>query len=1223
MPLPSRQQVVNLLGERARRHRRLLKGFGIFLVAVALLGFLVAPPIVRSVAESQLTKLLHRPVTVADVDINPFALSATVTGFSVAEPEGDKEALGFDRLYVNLEAQSLFRGGPVLREVQLAVPRLKLRREKGGRYNWQDLIDEFLAKPPSEEKAVFAANNIQVSGGQIEFDDQAEGVVQRITDLQIGVPFISSIPSQVEIFVQPVVNATVNGRPFGLTGQTQPFSEDRESTLEIKLDGLDLPGYLAYLPFEPAFKLPGAKLYTDLVVSFKQPAGGDALLGLRGTAALGEVELQDKAGAPVAKLARLDVDVADADLTGRKFHLNRVRLDSPQIEVRRAADGALNLLALLAMPAAPASATPAAPAAPGKAVTWQVDRVELVGGGVVLADASVQPVFATRFQEIQVEVDKLASAGEPARIKLSMVSDAGEKIEHTGTLRPAPLEASGELKLTGLVVPRYAPYAAAALPGGQFDSGKLDATVGYTLSAGEQGTAVKLSLPGATLSDLAVRLKDGKEPLVKLARVELTDGKLDPAARSLTLGRVAVERPQLAVVRDKGGRFDAQGLVGGDGKPAEPAKPASSAPAASAAKSGPTWTVGVAELAVQGGSLRMEDRTQERPIVLLAEDLGIKVQDFSTAPGAKARVAVDGRINQKGRLAVKGNLTLAPLATELDLDLQGIDLLPASPYLAEYLYFALSRGSLSTHGKLALELPPGGEPKGRFTGDVRFQDFATIDKLNAGDFVKWKSFGFEQVDLRLAPFALSIKEVALTDFYTRLILNEKGELNLREVTFRQKQEEVAAAAGKAPPQAAQAPVAAAPAAGKAQTTVAPPPAKIPPIRIDRIVLKGGNIAYSDRFIKPNYDANLTGMGGTLVGLSSDPATVAELDLAGKVDNAAPVTVAGKLNPFRQDRYLDIRAEVRGFDLPALSSYSGKYVGYGIEKGKLSATLSYKVEDRKLTATNKIFLDQLTFGDKVESPDALKLPVLLAVSLLKNSRGEIDIDLPISGSLDDPEFSVGGIVFKAIMNLLVRAVTAPFSLLGSLFSGGEDLSYIEFNPGQATLTPPAIEKLQGMAKALADRPALEVELAGRVDPVADLDGLKHEAIRQQMAAFKIKDQLKKGEAPPSLDDVVIDPAEYPALLKRVYKEGDFKKPRNLIGLAKDVPDSEMEALLLKNIEVDDDDLRNLGRRRGQQVENWLLENGKVSPDRLFVLSPRIGEDGKETKAKTSRVDFALK
>lgn len=1215
MTLPSRQQVLGVLSQRAQRHRSLLKGLGIFVLVVAVLGFLVAPPIVRNLAEKELSAALHRPVTVAHVAINPFALSATVEGFSVAAPEGG-EALGFDRLYVNLEAQSVFRGGPVLRAVQLAGPRLKLRRGKDGRYNWQDLIDEFLAKPPSDDKALFAVHNIEVTGGQIEFDDQAEGVVHRLTDLQIGVPFVSSIPSHVDIEVLPKLSARVNDRPFALDGEALPFGETQEATLHVKLDGLDIPPYLAYLPFEPNFKLPGAKLFTDLVLSFKQPKSGDASLGVKGNVALGDVELQDKAGTPVFKLARLAVDMADTDLTGLNIHVAKVRVENPQLELRRAADGGLNVLGLL--PAQPASTPQPAQASPSpatKSLAYTVDRIEVVGGGVGFDDAAVQPAFATRLQDIQVEIEHLASAGEPATVKLSLVTNGGEKVEHAGTLRPAPLEAQGEVKLTGLNLPRYAPYLAAALPGAQIDSGKLDATLGYGVAAGEKGPAITATLPSSALIDLALRLKGDKGPLAKLARLDLADGKVDLAARTASLGSIKVEAPQLALVRDKQGKLNAEALVA-DGKTAPP-KPAPK----EAGQAGPPWTLKLAELAVQGGTVRLEDQTGDRPVVMLAEQLGVKVQEFSTAPGAKTRVAVESRINKKGRLGVKGNLVLAPLAADLDLDIQDLDLLSANPYLAEFLYIALSRGTLTTRGNLALEMPPAGELKGRFRGDLRFNDLATIDKISANDFVKWKSFSFDKVDLRLAPFALSIREIALTDFYTRLILNEKGELNLREITARQKKAEEGQANGEAAK--APAPEVERPAPGTAVATVAPPPASSPPIRIDRIVLKGGNVAYSDRFIKPNYDANLTGMGGTLVGLSSDPTTLAELDLTGKVDNAAPVTVAGKLNPFRQDRYLDIRAEMKGFDLPALSSYSGKYVGYGIQKGKLSATLGYKVEDRKLTATNRIFLDQLTFGDKVESPDALKLPVQLAVSLLKNSRGEIDIDLPISGSLDDPQFSVGGIVFKAIMNLLVKAITAPFSLLGSLFGGGADLSYLEFNPGLAVLTPAATDKLQSMAKALADRPALKVELAGRVDPVADQEGLKREAIRQQMAALKIKDLVKKGEPAPSMDEVAIEPAEYPALLKRVYKDGDFKKPRNLVGLAKDIPDAEMEALLLQNVPVTEESLRSLGQRRGQRVKDWLLETGKVAPERLFVLSPHVGEDGKETQARTSRVDFSLK
>lgn len=1235
MSLPSATQVQGYFSARIHRHRRFLVAVLIVISIVAVLGFLVAPPWVRKTAEEALSAQLHRPVKVEGVRINPFALSATVSGLSIGEPAGGGEALGFDRLYANVELQSLFRGGPVLGEVSLDGPRVVIRRGADGRYNWQDLIDEALAPPatpkPPGEPLRFAVYNIEIKGGRITFDDQAEGVVHKVEDLEVGVPFISSIPSQVDVHVEPLLKARVNGRPFGVHGTTLPFAAGRDTTLAMALDGLDLTPYLAYLPFEPAFKVPSARLSTDLTLRFRQPQDGPPQVGLQGSVALAALEVQDKGAVPVLKLDRLGVEVAEADLFGRKLHVGQVRIEHPVLAVKRAADGRLNLLELLPPPAPPEDAkAPEAPAAPAEAAPpfkFRVDQIELVEGDVTVQDAAVQPAFSTRVQPLAVKVEGLGNeGGPPAQVQLSLEMDQGEKLTHQGELQIAPLEANGEVTATGFQLARYGAYVAPALPGGSVEGGKLEARVGYRFAAGEGAPAIQLSLPSAALADLAVRRKGAKDTLLKLGRLEMAEGAVDMTTRQVSLARLGVDALQVALVRQKGGRLDALDLLG----PEQTAKaPAQAAPRGrgkepAGGKAEPEWTVSLAELALKGSSIRLEDRTVERPVIMLAEQLGVTVQGYSSKPGSKARVSVDSRINKNGRVKVGGQLGLAPLTADLDLDLQGVDLLPANPYLTEYLYASLSRGRLTSRGKLALEIPENGPPKGGFRGDVRFQDFAAIDRISASDFVKWKSFSFANVDLRLAPFALAIREVALTDFYTRLILSEKGELNLREITARQ-EDEIEGKTRAPVVKEGTAPLVEVKRSGEghAEGQVATPATPPPPIRIDRIVLKGGNIAYSDRFIKPNYDANLTGMAGTLAGLSSDPSTIAELDLAGKVDNSAPVTVVGKLNPFRQDRYLDIRAEMKGFDLPGLSSYSGKYVGYGIQKGKLSANLGYKVEDRKLTATNHIFLDQLTFGDKVESPDALNLPVQLAVTLLKNGRGEIDIDLPVSGSLDDPQFSVGGIVFRALVNLIVKAVTAPFSLLGSLFAGGADLSYIQFDPGVTVLTPMALDKLQAMAKALADRPALKVEFAGRVDPATDVEGLKREAIRQRMAALKIKGLVKKGESAPSLDEVTIAPGEYSALLKRVYKDGDFKKPRNLIGLAKDLPDADMETLLMQNTAIGNEDLRSLGQRRAQRVEDWLLGEGKVPPERLFVLAPRMEADGKDPAVKSSRVDFAIK
>jgi hypothetical protein len=309
-------------------------------------------------------------------------------------------------------------------------------------------------------------------------------------------------------------------------------------------------------------------------------------------------------------------------------------------------------------------------------------------------------------------------------------------------------------------------------------------------------------------------------------------------------------------------------------------------------------------------------------------------------------------------------------------------------------------------------------------------------------------------------------------------------------------------------------------------------------------------------------------------------------------------------------------------LPPLSPYSGKYVGYGIEKGKLSMKVAYFIEDRKLKAENSVILDQLTFGPKVDSPDAIKAPVLLAVSLLKDRNGVIKFDLPVGGSLDDPQFSVGGLVFRAIVNLIVKIVTAPFAILGALGGHGEELAYIEFAPGSALLDKTSEDKVKAIAKALNDRPAIKLDVAGRIDPASDREALKRTALERQVKAQKFNDLVRSGEPPASIEVVEVSAAEYELLLTRAYKAAEITKPRNAIGFPKDLPRAEMETLLLENAKVTDEDLRSLADRRAQVVRATLTDGEHVPPERVFLVAPRLDAEGVKDKGKPTRVDFAL-
>jgi hypothetical protein len=432
----------------------------------------------------------------------------------------------------------------------------------------------------------------------------------------------------------------------------------------------------------------------------------------------------------------------------------------------------------------------------------------------------------------------------------------------------------------------------------------------------------------------------------------------------------------------------------------------------------------------------------------------------------------------------------------------------------------------------------------------------------------------------------------------------------------------AAAAPDTPPAEKPAAPAPGPAAEAAKPPAVAPVATLPSnLRIGKITLQGGNVNFSDFFIKPNYTANLTGVGGVVTEMT--PEKPGDVELRAKIDNAAPVEILGRVNALAADLFLDIKASAKDIELPPLSPYSVKYAGYGIERGKLSVTVKYLVENRKLAAENNIYLDQLTFGEKVESPTATKLPVTLAVALLKDRNGVIDVNLPISGSLDDPQFSVIGIVFQVIGNLIVKAITAPFALLGAAFGGGEELAYLEFAPGSAALDGDDVGKLKNLTKALTERPGLKLDVAGRVAPEIDREGLKRTSIDRKVKAQKFDDLRREGKAPASADAVSVESAEYEKYLRRAYGDERFPKPRNVIGIAKDLPAPEMETLMLTNAQVTDEDLRVLANARAQVAKEWMVTEGKVPAERVFIVAPKLTAEGIKDKGKPTRADFAVK
>jgi hypothetical protein len=532
-----------------------------------------------------------------------------------------------------------------------------------------------------------------------------------------------------------------------------------------------------------------------------------------------------------------------------------------------------------------------------------------------------------------------------------------------------------------------------------------------------------------------------------------------------------------------------------------------------------------------------------------------------------------------------------------------------APYVADRLNIALLRADASFKGQVRYASTATG-PEVNVQGDASLEDFRantvvgtpsagspTADAPDLGvteELLSWKSLNLPGVTLNLAPGSatrLQVGEVTLSDFFARVIVNATGRLNLQDLVKSEPPAVPGQASAETPAANASAPV-----------PPSTPPAAI--VNMGPLRLVNGKVLFSDRFIRPNYSANLSELQGTLGAFASQAkdgaVQLADLEVRGRAEGTASLEVTGKVNPLAQPLALDIQGKVRDLDLPPLTAYSVKYAGYGIERGKLSMDIRYAVQpDGQLTANNKLVLNQLQFGDEVKgAPNSL--PVKLAVALLADSHGVIDIDLPISGSLNDPQFSFGAVIWKVVTNLIGKALTSPFSLLAHAMGGGgvaqEDASAIVFAPGSAVLTPSAMLALDQIAKGLSTRPTLNVTVAGTASLEAERDAYKHERLKALVRAEKRRRAVVTGQD--ATDGAELTDAEYTTLLKDVYRRADITKPRNLVGLAKDIPDTQIEALLLTSIPANEDSMRELALQRGVVVKDYLASR-KLPTERLFV------------------------
>ncbi len=883
--------------------------------------------------------------------------------------------------------------------------------------------------------------------------------------------------------------------------------------------------------------------------------------------------------------ANLQID----SLWTRALHLADVQLDQPKTEVLFDKSGQLNLARLFKLP--PSEPTPTDPNA--KPFPLRIDGIKLAGGYVHFQDLRPSEPIEFLYDKLDFELKNLSTLPEDnADMTLVAAGPEGGRIDWKGNFSVVPITSEGTLKVTDGKMKAWWPYVRDALPL-VLEDGVLNFSTEYKFSLAKE-TELNLTNTSASIAPFAIKAPDGR-PLVRLERLDVSETTVDLAKQQVVVGKIRSNKLETWAAREADGQLDWQKLFASQpSKPAQAPEPATAPATADSPKPEPAapskpWQVLLKDVQLRNYQVHLADRQAKPAVALELGPLNVDMQNFDSLNQSPFTLKIDSGLGKQGKIAATGEVNLNPVSAKLKVTTQDIDLRVAQSYISPFIRLELRSGMLGSN--LDVNLKSADPLKLQVTGRAQVDQLHTLDTLKTRDFVKWQRLVVEGLNYQHGE-SLSIDKVNLLQPYARFMINDDRTTNVDDLLIPQPPDKSPKPASKEKPLG---------------------------IRVGQIAINDGSANFADFSLTPNFATAIQQLNGQIGTIDSRQAKPASVDINGKVDRYAPVTIKGSVNPFDPMAALDIATSFKRVELTTLTPYSGKFAGFRIRKGRLNLDLHYVITKGQLKAENKVVVEQLQLGEKVDSADAVDLPIRLAIALLKDSDGKISIELPVTGDLNNPQFSVMPIVWQTLRNLVVRAATAPFKFIGGLITGGgsEDLGNVSFAAGSSELSKDAEGALNTLAKALKERPALRLEIEGTAAASSDGPFLAAERLEREYQYNYYKILQRRGDKVPAQASLLVVPEKEKApLLEGIYRTRLKQQPP---AQWKDLSDSDRTAKLRDGViqfwSASDVLLRQLGQDRASTIKDYLVDKGQLEDDRVYFIDANLGQAEKDGRVVT--------
>ncbi|MDF3194948.1 DUF748 domain-containing protein [Pseudomonas sp. 1928-m] len=901
------------------------------------------------------------------------------------------------------------------------------------------------------------------------------------------------------------------------------------------------------------------------------------------------------------------------------LHLADIELDKPHSEVLFGKDGRLNLTQLFKVPPSP---QPAAEEPAGEPFPLRIARIKLSGGNVHFQDLRPSEPIEFIYDDLNFELFNLSTLPDDnADMSLVATGPQGGRIDWTGRISLVPISSSGSLKVTDGKLKGVWPYVRDALPL-VLEDGTVNLSSDYSLNLAK-GTELLLSNTQLSVSSFAIKSPADK-PLLRLESLDISETSVDLAKQQVIVGKIRSQKLETWAAREADGQLDWQKLLAS--QPAKPAPAPAPAPAPNEGGAGsaatepeplkepsePTtaeqsadletatagqpqepskpWQVILRDVQLRDYQVHLADRAGGAEVKIDLAPLNLDLSNFDSLGTSPFALKLDTGVNKSGQIKADGQVQLTPTTAKLQVATRDIDLRLAQTYLSPFVRLELRSGKLGSD--LAVDLQSVEPLAFSIGGQAEINQLHTLDTLKDRDFLKWQQVVVEGLDYQHGK-GLAIGQVKLQQPYVRFIINEDLTTNINDLLVPQ-------AAGATPAKA---------------------PAEKPlPIRIGGISIKDGSANFADFSLRPNFATAIGQLNGQIGTLDNQSPKAASVDIKGKVDKYAPVSIKGKLTPFDPMNSLDIATSFKNVELTTLTPYSGKFAGFRIRKGRLNLDLHYQIEKGNLNAENKLLLEDLQLGEKVDSKDAMDLPIRLAVALLKDTKGNIEIQLPVQGNLNSPEFSVMPIVWQTLRNLVLRAAQAPFKFIGGLVSGGSnvDLSTVRFTAGEIELDADAQKALDTLASALKERPTLRLEIEGMSAQSSDGPPLAAARLEREYQNTWYKMLQRRGDdVPAEANELVVDEDDKAVLLEGIYRTRlKQQPPAEWAGLKDDERSAKMREAVLQSWAQSELLQRQLAQARAAEIKSYLVERGGLADERIYLLDVNIAQADADGRVATT-------